>query len=73
MSNTDNTGMEVDAIVETDDGRWIAFEIKLGVGKVEENAGLLKFARRWTPPSSRPSALAIVGRATAMCARMALR
>jgi uncharacterized protein len=26
----DNKGVEVDAVVETDDGRWAAFEVKLG-------------------------------------------
>ena len=26
----DNTGLEVDAIVEGADGRWAAFEVKLG-------------------------------------------
>lgn len=43
----DNTGLEVDAIVETADGRWGAFEIKLGSGKLDEGAAsLLKFAER---------------------------
>lgn len=59
----DNTGMEVDAIVETDDGRWIAFEIKLGVGKaVEEGAAsLLKFAKKVdTAKLGKPRALAVI-------------
>jgi predicted AAA+ superfamily ATPase len=43
----DNTGLEVDAIVEARDGRWAAFEIKLGVGHVDAGAAtLLKFADR---------------------------
>ena len=29
----DNTGLEVDAVVDAGPGRWAAFEIKLGVGK----------------------------------------
>lgn len=43
----DNTDLEVDAIVEAGDGRWGAFEIKLGAGKVDEGAdSLLRFAER---------------------------
>ncbi|HEY7935291.1 MAG TPA: DUF4143 domain-containing protein [Solirubrobacteraceae bacterium] len=34
----DNKGLEVDAIVEATDGRWIAAEIKLGHSRVEEGA-----------------------------------
>jgi len=32
----DSDGLEVDAIVELNDGKWAAFEIKLGENKVEE-------------------------------------
>jgi len=35
-------GREIDAIVEMPDGRWGAFEIKLGAGKIEEGADNLK-------------------------------
>ncbi len=43
----DNTGLEVDAIVETSDGKWSAWEVKLGPGLVDEGArSLLKFADR---------------------------
>ncbi len=43
----DNTGLEVDAVVETADGRWAPFEIKLGTGMVDEAAAtLLRFAGR---------------------------
>ncbi len=43
----DNTGLEVDAIVEAEPGRWAGFEIKLGVGRVDEAAAnLLQFAER---------------------------
>ena len=42
-----NTGMEVDAIVELSDGRYGAIEIKLGVGKIDEAANnLLKFSQK---------------------------
>jgi len=30
----DNTDLEIDAIVETTDGRWAAFEVKLGTGRL---------------------------------------
>jgi hypothetical protein len=43
----DNTGLEVDAVIETVDGRWGAFEIKLGQGHVEQAAAsLLRFGAR---------------------------
>lgn len=58
----DNTGLEVDAIVETADGRWAAFEIKLGHRLVEEAAAnLLKFADRIdTDQSGKPSILGVI-------------
>lgn len=34
----DNKGLEVDAVVEARDGRWVAFEVKLGQYRVEEGA-----------------------------------
>lgn len=41
----DSSGMEVDAIVQKYTGEWCAFEIKLGIGQIEEAAKkLLKFA-----------------------------
>ena len=43
----DNTGLEVDAIVECADGRWAAFEVKLGTGQIDQAAGtLLRFRDR---------------------------
>lgn len=58
----DNTGLEVDAIVEAADGRWAAFEIKLGPGHIEAGAASLsKFAERVdTTKSGEPSALAVI-------------
>lgn len=43
----DNTGLEVDAIVQTRDGRWAAFEVKLGGDQAIEAgaASLLRFHR----------------------------
>lgn len=58
----DNTGLEVDAVVEAADGRWAAFEVKLGTGLVEQGAAsLLKFAERVdTDKCGAPAALVIV-------------
>jgi uncharacterized protein len=43
----DDGGLEVDAIVEAGDGRWMAFEVKLGQGQIDEAAAsLLRFAER---------------------------
>ncbi len=42
----DSTGLEVDAIVQQSGGAWAAFEVKLGIGLLDEAAGnLLKFNR----------------------------
>ena len=58
----DNTGLEVDAVVQAADGRWAAFEIKLGPGRVDEGArNLLKFAERVDQAAcGAPSALAVI-------------
>jgi len=54
----DNTDLEVDAIVEAANGRWAAFEVKLGVGSVDEGAGSLKrFADRVDTERCGPPAL----------------
>ena len=43
----DSGGLEVDAIIETGDGRWMAFEVKLGQGQIDEAAAsLVRFAAR---------------------------
>ena len=39
---TDSSGLEVDCIVQKRNGAWAAFEIKLGIGMVEEAASNLK-------------------------------
>lgn len=38
----DSSGLEVDAIVQKQNGEWCAFEIKLGIGQIEEAAQNLK-------------------------------
>ncbi|MGH2855430.1 MAG: DUF4143 domain-containing protein, partial [Solirubrobacteraceae bacterium] len=43
----DSDGLVLDAIVESTDGRWAAFEIKLGGSRIDEGAANLdKFVRR---------------------------
>ena len=43
----DNTGLEVDAIVETAAGEWAAFEVKLGQAQTDEAAAhLIAFSER---------------------------
>jgi uncharacterized protein len=43
----DSGGLEVDAIVEARDGRWMAFEVKLGQGQIDDAAvSLSRFAAR---------------------------
>jgi predicted AAA+ superfamily ATPase len=37
----DSSGLEVDAIVQKYNGDWLAFEIKLGIGQIEEAAANL--------------------------------
>ncbi len=54
----DSSGLEVDAIVQKHNGDWCAFEIKLGIGQIEEAAASLnKFVsildeKRVKPPKS---------------------
>lgn len=57
----DNT-VEVDAIVEVADGRWGAFEVKLGAGRIDEAAAnLLRFAARIdTDRTGKPAVLAVI-------------
>ncbi len=57
----DQTGLEIDAIVDTGD-RWAAFEVKLGVGQIDSAAANLNaFAHRVdTTKRGDPAALAII-------------
>ncbi len=58
----DNTGLEVDAIIDAGPGRWAAFEIKLGQGRIDEAARtLLKFAERVdTSRCGAPASLGVI-------------
>ena len=59
----DNSGLEIDAVVRARNGRWAAFEVKLGHGQVDEAAhNLLKFRdeRIDTAKTGRPQTLAVI-------------
>ncbi len=58
----DESGLEADAIVELPDGRWAAFEVKLGVGQVDAAAEqLLRLkARVDTSATGGPLALVVI-------------
>ena len=58
----DNKGNEVDAVVMTGDGTWGGFEVKLGLGKVDDAAAnLLDFARKIdTKTCGEPGVLAVI-------------
>ncbi len=58
----DSGGLEVDAIVETGDGRWMAFEVKLGHGQIDDAAAsLTRFAERIdTARCGRPALLGVI-------------
>ena len=62
MHYRDNTGLEVDAIIETGDGGWAAFEVKLGQGQVDAAAESLRtFASRVdSERCGAPKALAVI-------------
>lgn len=58
----DNKGLEVDAVVTCDDGRWGAFEVKLGHTRIDEAAeNLLAFVGKIdTSACGQPGVLAVV-------------
>lgn len=58
----DNKGLEVDAVVSCTDGRWGAFEVKLGASRIDEAAAsLLAFAAKIdTSACGEPGVLAVV-------------
>ena len=62
FSYRDESGLEADAIVETNEGRWAAFEVKLGQGQVEDAAeNLLRLKERVdTAALVEPAALAVI-------------
>ncbi len=58
----DSGGLEVDAIVESGDGRWIALEVKLGHGQIDDGAAsLTRLATRIdTAKCGRPALLGVI-------------
>ena len=58
----DNTGLEVDAIVQRRDGAWAAFEVKLGQRAIDDAAAsLLRLAERVdVERHGRPVALGVI-------------
>ncbi len=58
----EKAGLEVDAIIQCNDGRWAAFEVKLGEGRVDEAAdNLLRLARKVDPDRmGKPAALGVI-------------
>jgi predicted AAA+ superfamily ATPase len=58
----DNKGVEVDAIVETGEGRWGAFEVKLGDARIDEGAASVKrFAAKVdTAKAGEPAVLGVI-------------
>ena len=59
----DNTGLEVDAIVEAGDGRWMAVEVKLGAGHPVDvgSSALLRLRGRVdTSKIGEPAALVVI-------------
>lgn len=54
----DNTGLEVDMVVEDRHGAWCAFEVKLGAGQTDAaSRTLLKFRGRLDTENTRPPAM----------------
>jgi predicted AAA+ superfamily ATPase len=58
----DSRGLEIDSVVEYADGTWGAFEIKLGIGAVDDAANnLLKFSAKIdTGKTKAPAALTVI-------------
>lgn len=58
----DETDLEIDAIVETADGRWGAFEVKMGSGRIDEGANsLLRFMKKIdTEKCGQPAVLGVI-------------
>ena len=61
MHYRDDSALEVDLIVETRDGRWGAFEVKLGAGQIDEGAGnVLRLEKKMVERGQRPAAVKAV-------------
>lgn len=58
----DGRGREIDAVVEMEDGRWAAFEVKLGMGQIDDAArGLVSLSEEMrADPHAQPPEFAAV-------------
>lgn len=56
----DYQGREVDAIIEMKNGKWCAFEIKLGANQIDEAAEKLIMLSNSFEPASKPSILCVI-------------
>jgi uncharacterized protein len=56
----DNKGLEVDAVVEARDGRWVGVEVKLGIHRVDEGAANLIALRKKLEPKAQELCGALV-------------
>ena len=57
----DSSDLKVDAIVQADDGRWIAVEVKLGAGGVQDGCqNLLRLENKMTAAGNRPPVAKVV-------------
>jgi predicted AAA+ superfamily ATPase len=57
----DNSNNEIDAVVELPDGRWGAFEIKLGFNQVDKAAkNLLRLKKKFESEGRSPSVLCVI-------------
>lgn len=61
MHYRDDANLEVDLIVETRDGRWGAFEVKLGAAQIEDGAAnVLRLNHKMTERGQRPASVKAV-------------
>jgi uncharacterized protein len=56
----DNKGLEIDAVVEAVDGRWVAVEVKLGHNRVDDGARSLLAMRKKLSPEANASCGALL-------------
>lgn len=59
----DDSGREIDAVIELPDGSWGAFEIKLGANQIDEAAQTLLATKKWLaedPKAKVPDVLGVI-------------
>lgn len=61
MHYRDDSNLEVDLIVETRNGDWGAFEVKLGAAQIDDGArNVLRLDRKMTERGQKPAAVKAV-------------